>query len=92
MMYLKFMVKASDDSESRVIATKDFSTVRDDKGLRIYYEDGMWERVSNEDWLNCFVMSDTGKTIDVFHAPKTNKIDMSGRPESPPIPPKKTVG
>ncbi len=68
MIYLKFMVKKADATETRVICTDSYYCSADDKGLRVYYQDGMWERISDDDWLNCFVMSETGKTIDKIEA------------------------
>lgn len=64
MIYLKFMIQKSDDSLIKMVCTDSYNVVRDDKGLRVYHQDGMWERVGKDDWLNCFVMSETGQTID----------------------------
>lgn len=69
MIYLKFAgMKTEGPIRERVICTKDFSVAPDDVGLRIYHKPGEWERVSETDWLNCFVMSETGKTIDRYDA------------------------
>lgn len=73
MMYLKFCGTKNDQPLREIVyAVKSYSVAEDDGGLRVYYEPGMWERVSENDWLNCFVMSESGKTIDridatVFH-------------------------
>jgi len=74
MIYLKFEGKKPNtgpiSARSKVICTKDYTVADDEGGTRIYYEPGQWERVSEDDWLNCFVMSETGKTIDVIHPPE----------------------
>lgn len=65
MIYLKFCGTQNDQPiTERVYVTDSYSVAPDDKGLRVYYKPGMWERLSPFDWLNCFVMSESGKTID----------------------------
>lgn len=70
MIYLKFCgTRGEQPIDEMVIATKRYSTSSDDVGIRVYHEPGQWERVSADAWLNCFVMSETGKTIDKIEAP-----------------------
>ena len=70
MIYLKFVTHAGDvPAFQRVVATQSYVLARDDDGVRVYDDKGNWERVSPIDWLNCFVMSETGKTIDKIEAP-----------------------
>jgi hypothetical protein len=70
MIYLKFSGSKQDGPiNQRVICTNDYCVAPDDNGLRVYYQAGMWERLSEHDWLNCFVMSESGKTIDRLEAP-----------------------
>ncbi len=65
MIYLKFCIHSGDTRiDQKVICTSSYSLSRDDVGIRVYNDKGDWERVSSIDWLNCFVMSETGKTID----------------------------
>lgn len=72
MIYLKFCgTKREGPIREIVHCTKSFSVAPDEVGLRVYYEPGMWERISENDWLNCFVMSETGKTIDRYDATVT---------------------
>lgn len=70
MIYLKFCGTQSNAApiDQRVICTRSYSVARDDIGIRVFDEQGQWERVSKRDWLNCFVMSETGKTIDKIEA------------------------
>jgi len=64
MIYLKFMRPG----EETVQCSARYSVVRDDVGVRVYYAPGMYERLSCDEWRNCFVMSETGKTIDKINA------------------------
>lgn len=69
MIYLKF-VGRKDSGEgvqlSRTISTEQFFVV-DVKGYRrVYHKDSEFTVVSDDDWLNCFVVSADGKTIDVI--------------------------
>lgn len=70
MIYLKFCGTQSSEVpiDQRVICTRSYSAARDDIGVRVFDDQGNWERVSERDWLNCFVMSETGKTIDKIEA------------------------
>lgn len=70
MIYLKFCgTRNPGPIDEMVICTKAYSTARADGAIRVYHEPGQWEMVSASDWLNCFVMSETGKTIDKIEAP-----------------------
>lgn len=69
MIYLKFCGQQSGPLRERVHCTTNYSVAIDDKGLRVYYQPGMWERLSPTEWLGCFVMSESGKTIDKLEAP-----------------------
>jgi hypothetical protein len=70
MMYLKFC-GTSDKNPLREIVheTESYSVAPDDKGIRVYYRPGMWERLSETEWLNCFVIGESGKTIDKLTSP-----------------------
>lgn len=69
MMYLKFCgTRGEQPIDEMVIATKRYSTSRADGAIRVYHEPGRWEMVAEDAWLNCFVMSETGKTIDKIEA------------------------
>lgn len=70
MIYLKFTgTKEHGPICQRVICCHDYSVAPDEVGLRVYHAQGEWERLSETDWLNCFVMSESGKTIDKIEAP-----------------------
>lgn len=70
MMYLKFIGKNQEGPlRERVIATREYDVVYNDDDFQIYYKPGQWERVGPNDWLNCFVMSESGKTIDKIEPP-----------------------
>lgn len=67
MIYLKFEGKQAPATEREfVVCTKSYRVSNDDKGTRVYYEPGVWARVGPQDWLNCFVIGESGKTIDVI--------------------------
>ncbi|WP_280568233.1 hypothetical protein [Chromohalobacter sp. 296-RDG] len=69
MMYLKFVGHDGDVTiDQRCISTRSYSLARDNAGIRVYDDHGMWERVSPIDWRNCFVMNETGNTIDKIEA------------------------
>lgn len=70
-MYLKFMVhEGCEETLSLTHESKSYCVARDDKGLRVYYdrEKGLYESVNKDSWLNCFVMNESGKTIDKIGA------------------------
>jgi len=70
MIYLKFCGTRGDQPiNEMVIATKRYSASRSDGAIRVYHEPGQFEMVGSDGWLNCFVMSETGKTIDKIEAP-----------------------
>ena len=70
MIYLKFCgTQHPAPIDEMVIATKRYSTARIKDRIRVYHEPGQWELVADDGWLNCFVMSGTGKTIDKIEAP-----------------------
>lgn len=69
MIYLKFKGTTNEGPLTEIVhCTKSYSVATDDVGVRVYYEPGMWERLSPNEWLNCFVMSESGKTIDTITA------------------------
>lgn len=69
MMYLKFAIHGGEvDIDQKVVATRSYKLTRDAVGVRVYDDSGLWERVSEKDWLNCFVMGESGKTIDKIEA------------------------
>lgn len=72
MIYLKFVGsnKSWDGTEIfRIISTDKFSVV-DVKGCRrVYHTDSEFTVVSEDGWLNCFVVSTDGKTIDAIRPP-----------------------
>lgn len=72
MIYLKFTGVASDNPAitDMVICTKRYAVSRDVDGIRIHHDNkaGAYETVSPTCWLNCFVMSEQGKTIDKYEA------------------------
>ena len=70
-MYLKFSIH-NEQEETLWLTheTKSYCVCKDDDGYRIYYDrsKGLYEMVSNSSWLNCFVMNESGKTIDKIEA------------------------
>jgi len=71
MIYLKFINHTDrDHNQQSVYCCKSYQVAGDKTRTDVYYEPGMHETLSRDKgWLNCFVMSETGKTIDVIHAP-----------------------
>lgn len=70
-MYLKFMVhNGREETLSTTHESKSYCVAKDDKGFRVYYdrEKGLYESVNKDSWLNCFVMNESGKTIDKIEA------------------------
>lgn len=69
MIYLKFCgTQNPSPIDEMLICTKRYSTARIKDGIRVYHEPGQFELVAPDGWLNCFVMSETGKTIDKIEA------------------------
>lgn len=70
-MYLKFMVhNGREETLSTTYESKSYCVAKDDKGFRVYYdrEKGLYESVNKDSWLSCFVMNESGKTIDKIEA------------------------
>lgn len=69
MIYLKFCgTKGEHPISELVVCTNSYSTARKGGSTRVYHHPGQFELVSEKGWLNCFVMSETGKTIDKIEA------------------------
>ena len=69
MIYLKFVGTGTEQPiMEKTVETKEFSVAPAPDGVRIYHSDGLHEEVSSHAWLNCFVMSDSGKTIGKYDA------------------------
>lgn len=67
MMYLKFVGKTNDDHLSRVISTSKYDVTKYGSSIRVYdCATGVYETVSKNDWLQCFVVGSEGSTIDVI--------------------------
>lgn len=70
-MYLKFVINNDHKSTATLMhESKSYCVAKDDKGFRVYYDrdKGLYESVNNDAWLNCFVMNESGKTIDKIDA------------------------
>lgn len=71
-MYLKFEIN---DQQKEIMSLthecKSYCVTSDNKGFRVYYdiEKSLYEKVNKDAWLNCFVMNESGKTIDKISLP-----------------------
>lgn len=69
MIYIKFASTRADALAEKVVSTKEYSKVSLPEGeTRIYYDGDTFDIVSDDAWMNCFVMNENGKTIDVYHS------------------------
>ncbi|MGM0858629.1 MAG: hypothetical protein ACQEW0_16340 [Pseudomonadota bacterium] len=69
MIYLKFCTTRNEQPiDAMVVCTESYSTAKADGATRVYHHPGQFEVVAEDAWLNCFVMSETGKTIDKIEA------------------------
>lgn len=71
MIYLEFSGTRSEQPIfERVICCTDYAVTRgEDDGLVVHHHPGEYDVVSRDCFLNCYVMSETGKTIDKLEAP-----------------------
>lgn len=70
-MYLKFVNHdGNKDCLWLMHETKSYCVSSEGDNFRVYYdrEKSLYEIVSKSAWLSCFVMNESGKTVDVIHA------------------------